>query len=110
MRKALLILPIATLVLAGCGAGAGHNASAPSASAAAKHTVVKTRSGDLGTYLVDGRGRTLYLFEKDTGRRSRCTGACASFWPPLTTRGKPAAQGGAKAAKLSTQRRAGGAK
>jgi predicted lipoprotein with Yx(FWY)xxD motif len=109
MRKALLILPI-TLVLAGCGAGAGQNASAPSAGAAAKHAVVKTRTGDLGTYLVDGRGRTLYLFQKDTGRRSRCSGACAQNWPPLTTREKPEAEGGAKASKLSTRRRASGAK
>jgi predicted lipoprotein with Yx(FWY)xxD motif len=59
---------------------------------------------------VDARGRTLYLFEKDTGRRSRCSGSCASLWPPLTTRGKPVAQGGAKASKLSTHRRSGGAK
>lgn len=106
MRKALLpILPIA-LVLAGCGGGAAQNASAP----AAKHTVVKTRHTGLGTFLVDGRGRTLYLFEKDTGRRSRCSGECAQDWPPLTTREKPEAAGKAKASLLSTKRRANGAK
>lgn len=109
MRRALLILPL-TLVLAGCGGGAGHNASAPSAGAAAKHAVVKTRTGDLGTYLVDGRGRTLYLFEKDTGRRSRCSGACAQDWPPLITRERPEAEGGAKASLLSTRRRANGSR
>jgi predicted lipoprotein with Yx(FWY)xxD motif len=108
MRKALLILPIA-LLLAGCGAGAGQNASAP-ADAAAKHAVVKTRHTDLGTFLVDARGRTLYLFKKDTGRRSRCSGACAVEWPPLITREKPEAEGSAKASLLSTTRRRNGSK
>ena len=42
----------------------------------------------LGTVLVDGRGRTLYLFEKDKGTASTCYGACASVWPPLTTGAK----------------------
>jgi predicted lipoprotein with Yx(FWY)xxD motif len=31
---------------------------------------VKTRHGKLGTFLVDGKGRTLYLFEKDKTRRA----------------------------------------
>ena len=55
-------------------------------------------------------GRTLYLFEKDTGKRSQCSGACAQAWPPLTTRGKPAAKGSAKASLLSTSARSGGPK
>ena len=110
MRRALVILP-ATVALAGGGAmAAGEPASAPSASASAKHATVKTRHGDLGTYLVDGRGRTLYLFRKDTGRRSRCSGACAQAWPPLTTRERPKAEGGAKASLLSTSRRRNGKK
>jgi predicted lipoprotein with Yx(FWY)xxD motif len=113
MRKALVILP-ATLVLAGCGAGsfaaAGHPASSAQANAAAKHTVIKTRHTALGTFLVDGSGRTLYLFRKDRSPVSQCTGVCAQDWPPVTTRLKPVAKGGAKASLLSTHRRAGGAK
>jgi predicted lipoprotein with Yx(FWY)xxD motif len=105
MRRALLILPI--LILAGCGGYAQMNATTAST---AKHAVVKTRHGKLGTFLVDGRGRTLYLFVKDTGRRSTCSGACAQNWPPLTTREKPEAEGGAKASMLSTSRRANGAR
>lgn len=106
MRKALiLLLPIAVAV-AGCGS-ATPTATAPVAS---KHAVVKTRHGRLGTFLVDGSGRTLYRFLKDTGRKSRCTGQCASFWPPLTTSEKPEAEGGAKASMLGTSRRANGAK
>jgi predicted lipoprotein with Yx(FWY)xxD motif len=108
MRRALVILPL-TLALAGSGAvAAGKQASAPVASASAKHAVVKTRHGSLGTYLVDSRGRTLYLFRKDTGRRSRCSGDCAQAWPPMTTRARPRARGGARASMLSTSRRGNG--
>jgi predicted lipoprotein with Yx(FWY)xxD motif len=107
MRIALVIVP-AALALAGVSAttALGHQASA----AASKHAVVKTRHGALGTFLVDGKGRTLYLFKKDTTSKSRCTGMCASDWPPLTTKERPEAEGGAKQRMLSTSRRAGGAK
>jgi predicted lipoprotein with Yx(FWY)xxD motif len=113
MRRALVVLP-ATLAIAGCGASGiastSMPVSAPTASASAKHAVVKTRHGALGTFLVDGRGRTLYLFRKDTTRTSRCSGACAQNWPPLITREKPEAEGGAKQSLLSTSRRKNGSR
>lgn len=114
MRKGLALAPLSLAVavaVAGCGGDDQPAAAqAASATAAPKHATVKTRSGALGTYLVDARGRTLYLFEKDTGKRSTCSGACAQAWPPLITRAKPQAAGGAKASLLSTSRRANGAK
>ena len=112
MRNALILLPVVALAVAGFGASAaGKPASAHvTAAAAAKRTVVKTRHGSLGTFLVDGRGRTLYRFLKDTSKKSHCSGQCATFWPPLLTSGKPAAQGGAKASMLSTTRRSNGAR
>jgi predicted lipoprotein with Yx(FWY)xxD motif len=84
--------------------------SAPTAAASARSAVVSTHHGALGTFLVDGRGRTLYLFKKDTGRRSRCSGSCAQLWPPLITRAKPTAKGGARASLLSTSRRGNGSR
>jgi predicted lipoprotein with Yx(FWY)xxD motif len=109
MRKLLLpLIPVAVLVIAGCGASAGQPAS--SATASAKHATVKTRHGKLGTFLVDGSGRTLYRFMHDTSAKSTCTGACAANWPPLTSREKPEAEGKAKASLLSRHKRAGGAK
>jgi predicted lipoprotein with Yx(FWY)xxD motif len=54
----------------------------------------------LGRILVDARGRTLYLFEKDKRGRSSCSGACAAYWPPLLTNGKPVAANGVKASPL----------
>jgi predicted lipoprotein with Yx(FWY)xxD motif len=72
--------------------------------------VVKTRHGKLGTFLVDAKGRTLYLFEKDTTTKSRCYGACAKAWPPLMTSGKPKAKGKAKASLLGTTKRKNGSR
>jgi predicted lipoprotein with Yx(FWY)xxD motif len=109
MRTTLVLLAAALAIAGGAYAATRHTATAMSA-AASKHATVKTRKGALGTFLVDGKGRTLYRFMKDTGRRSMCSGACAQAWPPQTTRGRPTAAGHAKAALLSTVRRAGGAR
>ncbi len=54
MRKALILLPVAALALAGYGATASGKPGSARVPASAKHTVVKTRHGSLGTFLVDG--------------------------------------------------------
>jgi len=36
-----------------------------------------------GKTLVDQRGMTLYVFDKDTVGKSACNGPCAANWPPL---------------------------
>ena len=69
---------------------------------------VSLGSSGLGRVLVDGRGRTLYLFEKDKHGKSACIGKCAAFWPPLIASGKPLATAGAKTSLLGTTRRADG--
>jgi len=79
----------------------GRPASASTGPAAAK---VATRRTKLGRVLVDGRGRTLYLFEKDEGMASSCYGACASVWPPLTT-GRHATGAGLARVRLAASRR-----
>ena len=61
--------------------------------AASGAAVLRTASTPLGTVLVDGAGRTLYLFEADTGTASTCTGVCAQAWPPDLTDGTPRATG-----------------
>lgn len=40
-----------------------------------------------GDVLVDGQGRTLYLFEPDEASEVTCTGGCATKWPPLEKNG-----------------------
>ena len=48
---------------------------------------VALASTPLGRILVDRRGRTLYLFEKDLNGASMCSSACTAYWPPLTSHG-----------------------
>jgi predicted lipoprotein with Yx(FWY)xxD motif len=71
-------------------------------------TQIAVAHSGLGSILVDGRGRTLYLFEKDKGGKSACSGQCARSWPPLLTSGKPLGKAGVKASLLGTIRRANG--
>jgi predicted lipoprotein with Yx(FWY)xxD motif len=71
-------------------------------SAAGGHATVSVRKTKLGTILVDGQGRSLYLFLKDKHGKSACAGACAKFWPPLMTSGKPTAAKGVQAKLLGT--------
>ena len=73
-------------------------------------TRVSAASSSLGRIIVDGRGRTLYLFEKDKRGHSACSGACAMYWPPVITHGKPVAGQGVKTSLLGTIRRANGAR
>jgi predicted lipoprotein with Yx(FWY)xxD motif len=83
------------------------SASAANGSTATGAKVAVASTG-LGKVLVDGRGRTLYLFAKDRRGKSSCTGQCAGFWPPLIAAGKPRAAAGAKASLLGTTKRADG--
>jgi predicted lipoprotein with Yx(FWY)xxD motif len=82
--------------------------AAPGVAVAAPATV-KVSDSRYGSILVDGSGRTLYLFTRDRGGKSRCYGDCATAWPPLlTSGGEPRAAGDADATRLGTTRRKGG--
>jgi predicted lipoprotein with Yx(FWY)xxD motif len=107
---ALAIAPVAAaLVIAGCGGGGGggYGATTTQKTGAASATL-RLAGLEPGKALVDGQGRTLYLFEADKGATSACSGACASIWPPVTTAAKPTAGPGLTAAKLGTTKRSDG--
>jgi len=70
---------------------------------------VKVDASRFGRILVDGHGRTLYLFTRDRNGRSRCYGACAQAWPPQLTKGAQVAGKGLDRRKLGTTTRRGGA-
>jgi len=86
------------------GSGGSSSSGASSSGGAAAAVAVKSE-GTLGKILVDNQGRTLYLFEKDSGPTSTCYQACAGVWPPFTTSGKPKARAGASASQLATTQR-----
>jgi predicted lipoprotein with Yx(FWY)xxD motif len=108
----LALTPAAVaLAVAGCGGTTSSNSkqsSAAPASARAAGSTVSVATTGLGQVLVDSRGRTLYLFEKDRGTASTCYGDCATAWPPLVVSGVPTAGAGILASKLGTTKRTGG--
>jgi predicted lipoprotein with Yx(FWY)xxD motif len=59
----------------------------------------------LGPILVDGSGRTLYLFEADASKASTCSGAYAQAWPPLVASGAPQVGSGVTPALVGTATR-----
>jgi predicted lipoprotein with Yx(FWY)xxD motif len=79
-------------------------AGAP-AQAAPTLTVQPSR---FGRVLFDGRGLVLYTFTKDVRRRSSCTGACATRWPPYVVSRAPRAGNGARTGLIDTIRRGDG--
>lgn len=130
MRRPFALGAAAAVValLAGCGSSSSSSSSSTAAStpASTQSTAVSTAStstaaatgpgvsveakhAKLGTILAAGpRKLTVYLFEKDRGSTSSCTGACAKVWPPVTTAGMPTAGAGAVSADLGSVKRADG--
>lgn len=102
----------ATLLLAACGGGgdSGGSGSSPSpATAGATTTIAVKQVSGIGRVLVDANGKALYSPDVEAGGKVRCTGACTSFWEPLTLpSGAPTAPAGTGA--LGVIKRPGGAR
>jgi predicted lipoprotein with Yx(FWY)xxD motif len=98
---------VITLVVAGCG-GSNAGSSAPPKTAHGQSATLGVANQSLGRILVDSQGRTLYLFQSDTGTKSTCTGACATEWPPLRATRKPTVGSGASASSIATSARSDG--
>ena len=75
---------------------------------AAPATIAVATNATLGPILVDGSGRTIYLFVSDTGTTSACYTSCATAWPPVLTHGPPQAGSGVTASLLGTTSRTDG--
>ena len=117
--KGLLRRPLAALaalvavgaLAAGCGSSSGgggiYGGGGPASTGGGPTGVatVTAASTKLGMVLVDGSGRTLYLFEKDQPDQSACSGACAAAWPVDNSSGTPKAGSGVKASLLGTIKR-----
>lgn len=97
MRKILSAAGLAALALAlsACASSSSSSSSTPAttapaagassapASSATGNTVNMTTIN--GTAVVtNSSGKTLYWFAPDTSTTSKCTGSCATYWPPVT--------------------------
>jgi predicted lipoprotein with Yx(FWY)xxD motif len=106
-KKHVLIVAVA-LASAALVAAIFGDASSAAQQKASKGALVASRKTAIGRALVDARGRTLYLFDKDKRGMSACSGACAAYWPPLLTTAKPRAGAGVHASRLGVTKRADG--
>ena len=118
LRRPLVALAAVGVLAAGCGSngsgsggmgGYGSSGTAPASGGASSVATLSATSTNLGTILVDGSGRTLYLFEKDQPNQSACAGACVAAWPVDQSSGTPKAGSGVKASLLGTIKRSDGA-
>ena len=82
------VLGLSALTACGSGGGyntpaAGPNTSSQSAPSSAAAKLATAEVGDFGKIVVDGTGRTLYVFDKDTAdpSKSNCDGDCLAKWP-----------------------------
>src|SRR3954470_7531391 len=108
---AALAVPLAALTVTACGSSNNNNATAaaaPPKAADGQTATIGMASTSLGNVLVDSQGRTLYLFQKDSGTKSACSGACATAWPPVRSSGKPTVGSGLTASKVGTTPRSDG--
>lgn len=73
---------LAALALAGCGSSDSGGTSTPAAGGD-----IGTAKTPFGQIVVDGNGRTAYVFDKDVANsgKSACTGSCASEWSAITS-------------------------
>ncbi len=99
---------LTAMAISACGVS-GSAATAPPTTASGKAaTVGLADEGNLGKILVDSQDRSLYLFQRDAGTKSACTGACAAAWPPLRATGKPVVGTALSASKVGTTARSDG--
>lgn len=130
MLRPLLLLPLAAALLTfaafgGRSAGETQGSSGAetktvsmTASAASQTRIASSRAqagkrikvidSEFGRVIADRRGEALYVFGREDRHRSKCYGACARTWPPVTTAGRPRAIGSAEQRLLGVTRRADG--
>ncbi|MEW6639687.1 MAG: hypothetical protein AB1586_04210 [Pseudomonadota bacterium] len=66
---------------------------ASGAAAWAQTAPATTANTAKGKALVNAKGMTLYVFDKDSAGKSNCNGACTQNWPPLAAAADAKASG-----------------
>jgi predicted lipoprotein with Yx(FWY)xxD motif len=67
-------------------AGASINFKAIGSAKATGKTLSLAKSA-AGIFLIGPNGHSLYVYNKDKGTKSACTGTCGTYWPALTASG-----------------------
>jgi predicted lipoprotein with Yx(FWY)xxD motif len=96
MNKVIITAAVVagSLGLAACG-GSSNSSGTTSSSGPGTTVAVKSIPG-VGNVLVDSAGKALYSSNVEAKGMVQCTGACTSFWQPLTAgSGMPTAPGNA---------------
>ncbi|HEV2254744.1 MAG TPA: hypothetical protein VGS06_16260 [Streptosporangiaceae bacterium] len=111
MRKILGAAGLAALALAlsACGSSTSSSSGTPAtnAPAAGGSGSVNMTTINGTAVLTNSAGKTLYWFVPDTTTASKCTGSCATYWPPVTG---PVTAGSGVTGTLGTITRADGTK
>jgi predicted lipoprotein with Yx(FWY)xxD motif len=109
--RTLAIGATLALALAACsddGGSAAGDGGTDTDTAEPAAATVEVEDSDLGEIVVDGEGRTLYVFLQDESSDSTCYDECEDNWPPLTVDGDPVAGEGIEASLLGTSERTDG--
>lgn len=81
---AAVVAALVTLTACGSNSSSSPNTTGSGGGAqGASSSQVKTASTSIGTVLVNSAGHTIYWFARDTAKTSNCSGACATYWPPV---------------------------
>jgi predicted lipoprotein with Yx(FWY)xxD motif len=104
---------LAATLLAACGSsgasgGTSGGSSSGGSSGSGTGTVMVGTVNGYGSVLVTASGRPLYILSSDPTGSSRCTGACAKTWRPLTVSGSPHAGSGVTSSLISSFTRSDG--
>lgn len=73
-------------------------------------TLQLVKNDQLGTFLADGDGNTLYLFTKDVKGTSNCYDKCAQQWPAVIPAGDATLKEGVASSLIGTTERKDGTK
>lgn len=99
-RLAILgLLAVTTVILAACSSQPGAATTGPTTAATGSANgtglqLAVRQDSTLGSFVAGADGRSLYVFTKDSGGTSACTGDCATNWPPLVVASAAAATAG----------------
>jgi len=108
---------VAVITLTACSSSSKSSSPATSAAPtpttaapASAKTTVSIGTTTLGQVLVNGAGKTAYIYDKDSVGTTKCTDACATVWPPLAVTGTATYGTGLAASMFSTITRPDGTK